>query len=91
MTQHAAILSGRQAIATIGIRAGQRQAALQLHVVRHLWMFFCWRATRLPGGGEFDGRYPGTEEVGTERDDDVGLVELVMRQHTRAVSFLVRF
>ena len=84
-------LAGRDAQAPIGVRSGQRQPRLDLDVIglRRRRASSIRRLLRI-AARVLDRRDPGAQEIGVEADDDVGLIEVVLRHQARAVRPRVR-
>ena len=73
----------------VGVAAGERHPRLELDVVRERRVAGVEAASGAVGPGVLDGRDPGAEEVGAERDDDLGPVEVIARHRPQTVGLLV--
>jgi len=73
--------------ALVGVGSGERQARLELRVVREVPIGIAAGAIR---PRELDGRDPRAEEVGVERNDDLGAIQPISRDRAHPEQFLVR-
>ena len=82
------LLAGLDHDAVVRIRSGQAHVAFELHVTRHPLPVSPAAISILPG--VFDRADPGTQEVRVDPNDQVSIVEAVVRYGTYPKGRLVR-